>query len=106
MLFLSFIIPKKLSLILKYLNLFDVSEEATGPGTDILFPLFIASPIIVAYMKAVEWTSESFQDFLMTLSTWWNYSWITVETSNERINGTNNLSRTNSDNDIILTPML
>lgn len=99
--FLKFYYSPKLPLILKFLNLFDVNKEATGTGTDILLSLLVVSPIMVSYVKAVEWTSVSFEVFVHSLLTWWNYSWITVEMSNENMNGRSNLSRTHSGDDLM-----
>lgn len=92
--------PEKLPLLFKSLHLPEVNGESIG--AEILLPLVIVSPIIVLYVKSVEWTSKSFRDFLHSLSTWWNYySWISVEMSNESLNETNDLSRVQSDDNLM-----
>lgn len=101
----------KLPLIFKFLNLLDVNDESTT-GPNILLPFFVACPIIAAYVKVVEWTTESFRDFTSSLWDWWHYSWITVQMSNESIDSMNNLSTTtHSDDDddlsmLNLSPLL
>lgn len=106
----NFFNPQKLPLIFKFLNIVDVNGESTT-GFNVYFPLFVAFPIVGAYIKAIQWTSESFGVFTSALRDWWNYSWVTVEMSNESVDSAGNLSRTLSDDDLsmenfTLTPLL
>lgn len=93
--------------IFAYLD--DVSGESTIGSASIFAPLFIVSPLIVAYGYTIEWTAIGFRNLLFALYDWWHYGgWIGAQMSDESINGTNNLSTTHSasDENFIISPIV
>lgn len=84
--FRFFLLLFKLSVISELLSFDDVSSDAFNSNNSISSVLIVA-PILAAYCWSIESTADSTRDFLASLYEWWNFDWITVQESDESIDG-------------------